>query len=223
MSTYFVTGTGTGTGKTYVTAGIVRAARQGGHKAGAIKPVLSGYDPALREASDPGVLLNAMGKPVSAASIAAISPWRYAAPLAPDMAAAREGRSINFPQVVNFCQAAAEAAPGLMLVEGVGGAMVPLGGWHTVRDWIAALRIPALLVGGSYLGAISHVLTTAEALANRGISITAIVLSESEISPVPLEETAEIIARFLPQIPLHMIPRHRNSLSFQALAETLEA
>ena len=73
----------------------------------------------------------------------------------------------------------------MMLVEGVGGAMVPLDAEHTVRDWIAALKHPALLIAGSYLGTISHTLTAAEALLSRGVAIAAIVINESEVSPVP--------------------------------------
>ncbi len=219
MKALFVTATGTDIGKTYVTAGIIRALRQRGQAASAIKPVMSGYDPNMPESSDAAILLQAMGKPVNGQTVAAIAPWRYAAPLSPDMAAAREGRTLVLPDIVKFCRAAIRAAPGMMLVEGVGGAMVPLDTKHTVRDWIAGLKLPTLLVTGSYLGAISHTLTTAEALLQGGGEIAAIVISESETSPVPPSETAASVARFLPEIPLHIIPRHLNNLSFLDLAE----
>ena len=111
----------------------------------------------------------------------------------------------------------------MMLVEGVGGAMVPLDAKHTVRDWIAALGLPALLTTGSYLGTISHTLTAAEALLSRGVDIAAIVVSESEISPVPPEETAAAIGRFLPDIAVHIIPRHLNNISFLNLADYLKS
>jgi dethiobiotin synthetase len=223
MKAFFVTATGTDIGKTYVTAGIIRAARQLGDGASAIKPVMSGYDANLPQASDAGILLQAMGKPVNAETIAAIAPWRYIAPLSPDMAAAREGRVLNLPDILTFCRAAIRVAPGLMLVEGVGGAMVPLDAAHTVRDWIAALGHPALLITGSYLGTLSHTFTAAEALLSRGVPIAAIVVNESEISPVPMEETAGAIGRFLPDIPLHIIPRHSNDISFLNLASVLRA
>jgi dethiobiotin synthetase len=219
MKAAFVTATGTDIGKTYVTAGIIRAMREQGRPASAIKPVMSGYDPGRPEASDAGILLAAMGKPVNAETVAAISPWRYAAPLAPDMAAAREGRAISLPDILTFCRAAIRAAPGLMLVEGVGGALVPLDASRTVRDWIDSLQLPALLVAGTYLGTISHTLTAAEALLRQGRSIAAIILSESTHSPVPPEETAASIQKFLPGIALHIIPRHFNHLSFQQLAD----
>jgi dethiobiotin synthetase len=223
MKAFFVTATGTDIGKTYVTAGIIRAARQLGDAASAIKPVMSGYDANMPQASDAGILLQAMGKPVNAETIAAISPWRYIAPLSPDMAAAREGRCLKLPDMLTFCAAAIQAAPGLMLVEGAGGAMVPLDAAHTIRDWIAALGHPALLIAGSYLGTISHTLTAAEALLSRGVAIAAIVINESESSPVPLEETAAAIGRFLPDVPRHLIPRHLNNISFLNLAHALRA
>ena len=223
MKAFFVTATGTDVGKTYVTSGIIRAARQLGFAASGIKPVMSGYDGNMPQASDAGILLEAMGKPVNAKTIAAIAPWRYAAPLSPDMAAAREGRCLNLPDILTFCAAAIRAAPGMMLVEGVGGALVPLDASHTVRDWIAALGQPALLVAGSYLGTLSHTLTAAEALLSHGVEIAAIVLNESEISPVPPAETAAAIGRFLPEVPLHIIPRHLNDISFLNLTNYLRS
>jgi dethiobiotin synthetase len=217
MTAYFVTGTGTGIGKTFVSAGLLRAVPQ----ATGIKPILSGFAEADAAGSDSGLLLAAMGRPVTADNIAAITPWRFAAPLSPDMAAARENREIMLAPVVEFCRTAIAEAPGLLLVEGVGGAMVPLNAQHTVRDWIAALKIPVLLVAGTYLGTISHTLTTAAALAAAGIPIAAIVLSESPDSPVPPAETASVIRRFLPA-PVKLIPRGAGQPAFRQLAEFLE-
>ena len=79
-----------------------------------------------------------------------MSPWRFAAPLSPDMAASRERRSIPFDALVAHCRAASERR-GVTLIEGIGGVMTPLDAEHTVLDWIAALGAPALLVVGSYL------------------------------------------------------------------------
>ena len=76
--------------------------------------------------------------------------------------------------------------------------MAPMTRDATVADWMAALAIPAILVVGSYLGAISHALTAAEALAARAIPLAAVVVSESDASSVALEDTIESMARFLP-------------------------
>jgi len=220
MQSYFVTATGTDIGKTYVTAGIIRAAREAGRPATAIKPLLSGYGPETAAASDPAILLTAMGKRVTHRNISAISPWLFSAPLSPDMAAAREGRSIDFAALVTFCEAAIATAPGTLLIEGVGGVAVPLDEKHLVADWIASLRTPAILVAGTYLGTLSHTITAAETLAVRGIAIAAIVLNESLNAPVSPAETAASLARFLPH-PIHIIPRDCTGQSFRELAAVL--
>jgi dethiobiotin synthetase len=204
MSAYFITATGTDVGKTFVAAGLVRTLRAQGKAVRALKPVVSGFDMAKARASDPGVLLEAMGEAVTQETVARISPWRYAAPLSPDMAAAREGREIDFDALIAFCR---KAAPGTLLVEGVGGVMVPLDARHTVLDWMAALQIPAILVAGSYLGAISHTLTAADAVMRAGVAIAALVVNDSGDGAVPLADTAATLRRFLPATPIATIPR----------------
>jgi len=196
VSAYFVTSTGTDIGKTFVTAGLIRYLREAGHTAQALKPVVSGYNPSVVETSDPAVLLGALGRPVSADEIQRIAPWRFRAPLSPDLAAAREGRSINFDELIAFSRRAIEAETGMLFIEGVGGIMVPLDAERTVLDWMAALQIPVLLVVGGYLGTISHTLTALDVLATRHLEIAAIVVSESERNPVELDDTVASIARF---------------------------
>jgi len=123
------------------------------------------------------------------------------------MAAAREGRTIDFDALVRFCRDAIHGGEEIVLIEGSGGVMVPLTERHTVLDWIAALGIPALVVVGSYLGTLSHSLTAVQALRARHICVAGIVISESEESPVPLAETAASLARFLPGVAIRTVPR----------------
>ena len=167
MTAFFITGTGTGIGKTFVTAGLLRSLRESGVAASAIKPVLSGYDGP--SGSDPALLLEAMGQAISEDAVAQIAPFRFQAPLSPDMAARREGRSLDYAAVLSFCRDAA-ARPETVLIEGVGGVMVPLDDRRTTLDLMQALHLPVLLVAGSYLGSISHSLTAMAALAQAGIT-----------------------------------------------------
>ena len=204
MSALFVTGTGTGVGKTLVAAALCRQFREAGRPVHALKPVMSGYDPAAPGESDAGVLLASLGREATAAAVAAIAPWRFAAPLSPDMAAAREGRRLALAEIVAFCRAA-EGDP--LLIEGVGGVMVPLDDRHTVADWMAALDAPALVVAGSYLGTISHTLTALAALRGRGIRVAGLAISESPVSPVPPAETVAVIARHAGPLPVAILPR----------------
>lgn len=203
MSAYFVTATGTGIGKTFVTAGLVRHWRAAKREALALKPVISGFDPAAARESDSGLLLEAMGMAVTAETMARISPWRFAAPLSPDMAAAREGRNIDYDALLDYCREEIAACRGSSLIEGVGGVMVPLDARHTVLDWIAALELPAILVAGTYLGTMSHALTAFHALAHAGVKVAALVLNDGcGHGAVPVGETKASLARFLPDVPI---------------------
>ncbi len=162
MSAIFITGTGTDVGKTFVASSLIRLFRRMGREVEAIKPVVSGFDPQAAETSDPGILLEALGRPVTPDEIERISPWRYRAPLSPDLAATMERRRIDVGQVIAYCQEAAAHRRDVLLIEGAGGIMVPLDGQRTILDVMMALRLPLVLVTGSYLGSISHTLTALE-------------------------------------------------------------
>src|SRR5262245_27719286 len=206
MTTLFVTSSGTGIGKTFVTLKLIAELKAAGRRVRALKPVASGFDAARPTDGDTGELLRALALEPTAANLDAVSPWRFAAPLSPDMAAARERRAIPFDALVAHCRAAARSGE-VTLIEGVGGVMVPLDAEHTVLDWIAALGAPALLVVGSYLGTLSHSLTAATALRARGVTIAGVVVSESEEQPVPAPETAATLARFIAPVPVCVLPR----------------
>jgi dethiobiotin synthetase len=205
----FVTATGTDVGKTYVAAGLIRHFRAAGRAVDAIKPVVSGFDPAAFDGSDPALLLAALGRPGTIEQIDRIAPWRFAAALSPDMAAAREGRGLSFDKLTDFSRRAMAAQrDGILLIEGIGGIMVPLDASHTVLDWMSTLRIPLLLIAGSYLGTISHTLTALQVLARRNLDVAAIVVSESTTNPTSLDETVASIARFADCIDVIGLPRH---------------
>ena len=126
MTALFVTGTGTDIGKTFVTARLIQQARSRGHAVRALKPLLSGFDGSAPEGCDSAVLLAALGVQPSLENINAITPWRYAQPLAPNMAARAEGTSVDMDGVLDFCRAGiarAEANRETLYIEGVGGIM----------------------------------------------------------------------------------------------------
>jgi dethiobiotin synthetase len=187
-------------------AGLIRHFRAAGRPVEALKPIVSGFDPAALQASDPGVLLAALGRPVTIEEIERIAPWRFTAPLSPDLAAAREGRAIGFDELLDFSRRPAKTGS-ILLIEGVGGVMVPLDNKHTVLDWMKALHIPVLVVTGSYLGTISHTLTALHVLAQRNLDIAAVVVSESETGGATLDDTVASIARFAQPIDVAGVPR----------------
>ena len=190
---YFVTGSGTEVGKTYSTASWVRTLRARGRSVTALKPIVSGLDALSLAASDPGVLLQAMGRPVTPETVAEVSPWRFGPPISPDMAAARAGTPLQLDSLVSFCR---QADDEVVLVEGVGGVMVPLNDTTLVRDWMVALGWPVVLVTGSYLGALSHTLSAVAAVEVAGLDVHAVIVSQSPVEPVPLAETVATLQRF---------------------------
>jgi dethiobiotin synthetase len=206
MSAFFITSTGTGVGKTYLTCGVIEALRRRDLPVDAVKPVISGFDEATECDSDSGLILRALGRPVDRPRLDHVSPWRFGAALSPDMAAAREKRTIVLDEIAAFCAQAAERAAAVLLIEGAGGIMSPLGRDFTNLDLISALDARVVLVAGTYLGTISHTLTACEALSVRGREPWAIVLSESVDQPVAPGETAETLGRFT-NAAIYLMPR----------------
>ena len=197
MTALFVTATGTDIGKTFVTAGLIRALRRAGRAIDAAKPVISGFSMETLADSDTGALLTAMSRDLTAQEAERISPWRFTAPLSPDMAAEAEGKTIDFDAVLQDSRARMAAKPDVLLIEGVGGVMVPLDDRHTVLDWMEALTLPVLLVAGSYLGTISHTLSAVDVLTRRGLKIAALVVSETTGSTVSMDATITTLRRFV--------------------------
>lgn len=221
MRAAFVTATGTEIGKTFVTTGLIRALRRQGRPVRALKPVASGYDPTSRD-SDTAVLLAALEAPDVPDQVAAISPWRFRAPLSPDRAARLEGSRIPFETLVGFCRdAVTRDSDAVLLIEGIGGVMVPLDERHTVLDWIQALDVPVILVCGSYLGALSHTLTAAGMLAARRLRVVAAVVNETAGSSIGLDDTASTISRFVAADRVLMLPRLGPAASAHPTFESL--
>lgn len=206
MSAFFITATGTEVGKTLVTAALCHQLREAGQNVRALKPVISGITEDDWAGSDSAVIAEALGLPRTLATLDALSPFRYKAPLAPSMAAALEGRTLDTGELLKVCSAFL-ALDGIRLIEGVGGSFVPLAGRTLVADWIAGLKLPSLVVTGSYLGTLSHSIATLEAMATRGLPVRAIVMSESAGDGHPdLYESAETLAK-LARLPVMALPR----------------
>jgi dethiobiotin synthetase len=208
VTAIFITATGTDVGKTFVVASLIRLLRQMGRTVDAIKPIVSGYDATLAAASDPGVLIGALGLPFSPEAVDRVSPWRFRAAVAPDLAARREGRSIDVDAVVAYCQGAIERRRDILLIEGVGGIMVPLDDHRTILDVMMALRVPLMLVTGSYRGTISHTLTALDSLFRRDLNVLATIVNETPGSSMPLGDVVASIGHFTE--PVIGLPRPRR-------------
>ncbi len=206
MKGFFITGTGTEIGKTFVTAALCHQLRRSGKTVRVLKPVLSGYSETAFEDTDTAILLAAAGLEKTGKAIDATTPWRFTAPLAPNMAAAREGKKLDFTAITAFCRNALAGPEDFCLIEGAGGAFSPLTDNRLNIDLATALTLPAIVVSGSYLGAIGHAIAALEALRARNIAIRCLIVSESEENPVTLTETMAAIRHHHPETAIHGLP-----------------
>jgi dethiobiotin synthetase len=207
MTAMFVTATGTDIGKTFVACGMIRALRGRGRAVDALKPIVTGFDARTAHTSDTGRLLAALGRAVTPNEIAQVSAFRLRAPLSPDMAARIEGASIDVKALNTFCRNAVSRRKDALIIEGIGGIMVPLDERYTVLDWMIEIGLPAILVAGSYVGTLSHTLSALDVLDRHKLKVAAVVVSETPGSAATLADTADTIRRFAVNIDVFALPR----------------
>lgn len=205
MKTIFISGTGTGVGKTYVTCALIRALRERGTRVAALKPVASGVEPGREEESDAAHILEALGEIPTPENFARITPFSFRAALSPDMAAHREGKKLLIADVLAACRMPRDAD--ILLIEGAGGIMSPIATGHLNIGLAAALGAPVLLVAGTYLGTISHILTAFSAFKLHKVFPCALVLSESENSPVAPDEIRDLLKQYVAGLTITALPR----------------
>jgi len=166
---FFVTGTDTGVGKTVVSCALLHLLRARGQRAVGMKPVASGCTRTPRGLvnEDVEALLQA-GEPGLRAED--INVYRFEAPVAPHIAAARAGARIDLQAIVAR-QRHLAARHDAVVVEGAGGWLVPLGDCATFADLALALGLPVVLVVGLRLGCINHALLSAESIGRHGLPL----------------------------------------------------
>jgi dethiobiotin synthetase len=185
-----VTGTDTGVGKTVATAVLAVSLREHGVNAGVMKPVETGINDHTRSDAEWLMSVAPCDDPPSI-----VAPYRLRAPAAPLIAAAAEGIAIDLHHILSAREALA-ARHDCLLIEGVGGVMVPLSADMLVVDLIHHLRLPVLIVARSGLGSINHTLLTVECLERRGIPILGILFN-NPCAPPAHPDTHHIIRTIL--------------------------
>ncbi len=181
-SAILVTGTDTGVGKTVVAAALARALRRLGRDVGVMKPAATGVPPD----EDAELLVEAAG---SDDPLDVVSPVRLREPLAPAVAADRAGVAVD-PAAVHRAFDALSARHEVLVVEGVGGLLVPVAWGWTVADMAVDLGLPVVVVARIGLGTINHAALTVEAARRRGLRILGVLLNPAEPGPAgPAEET----------------------------------
>lgn len=215
---WFLTGTDTEIGKTFVTCALLHRARRDGLGALAMKPVAAGADliddhwinedaARLRAAGsfDPGLDL--------------LNPYCLKEPIAPHIAAAEEDVTIEPARIADALRQL-RAQADIVVVEGVGGFRVPLGPQYDTAELARDLALPVILVVGMRLGCINHALLTAEAIAARGLTLAGWIANRIDPAMLRFDDNLAALTERLPAPLLGVVP-HLAEASAAAAAENL--
>lgn len=204
LNSFFITGTGTGVGKTLVTSILCHQLIKKGFKTKALKPVISGFD--KNRENDISSLMEAQNLPISVKNVSETSLFRLKQPISPHIAAKNEGIPIDTREIEEFCARNGPKTGGFLFIEGIGGLMTPLNDDSTVLSLIKLLKIPVIVVSGTSLGAFNHILLAIEVAQYHKIQIAGIVVSESEEPAATIEEIKDLLENYT-ESPIFALPR----------------
>ena len=183
MRGLFVTGTDTGVGKTVVSAAIVAALRARRVNVKPLKPVITGLD-------EPGPHDHELLAHAAGCAPEDVKVLGYGPPVSPHLAAELAGKPISCSELEAAVRAAAESADAV-IVEGVGGLLVPLSDGCDVRTLASALALPVVVAARPGLGTINHTLLTIAAADAAGLDVVAVVLTPWPDAPGAVERSNE--------------------------------
>ncbi len=194
---YFVTGTDTGVGKTYVAYKLIQQYVAQGYKVVGMKPVAAGCEFVDGEWMNEDVLKLTQASNVKA-SRELINPYSFKEPIAPHIAAEKAGVEIEIEVIKQAFEALATMAD-IVIVEGAGGFLVPLNHRQSMADLAVALNIPMILVVGIKLGCINHALLTVEAIKARQLAMHGWVANEVDASMLAISENTASLSQLIQQ------------------------
>jgi dethiobiotin synthetase len=201
MRGVFVTGTGTEVGKTYGAAMVAHSFASEGQKVKVFKPVVTGLD-------DPGEPDHVILQPAarSEQALEEIAPFRYGPPVSPHLAAELAGAPLD-PALLRGAFDARAAEAEAIVVEGVGGLLVPLTRDYLVRDLAADLALPLVVAASPGLGTINHTLLTLEAARAAGLRVAGVVLTPWPDAPSTMEDDNRATIGRLGEVEVATLPR----------------
>jgi dethiobiotin synthetase len=181
-----VTGTDTGVGKTVLAAAICAGLAERGERVAAFKPAVTGLDEDPAEWGHDHELLASVANAGQAPED--VAPYRFGTPASPHLAAALAGVEIDPAELRDAARGAAAVADALV-VEGVGGLLVPLTPAYLVRDLAADLQLPVVIAARPGLGTINHTLLTVESARAAGLRVTGVVMTPWPTEPGQIESS----------------------------------
>ena len=209
----FVTGTDTGVGKSILAAAICAALAGRGERVAALKPAVTGLDePSGEWPADHELLAEAASADQAADAVA---PYRFGPPVSPHLATELAGERIEPPRLLDAARRAASASDALV-VEGVGGLLVPLTPGYLIRDFAVDIRLPVVIAARAGLGTINHTLLTIEAARAVGLQVAGVVMTPWPAHPEPIEHSnRETVERFA-AVRVSGLPRTRPDALLEA-------
>ena len=192
----FVTGTDTGVGKTVLTAMLLEFLRRGGANALAMKPFCSGSRADAR-------LLHRLQS--ECLTLDEVNPFYFDKPLAPAAAAGRGRPGVSLTVALEQIRCLTHRCD-VLLVEGAGGLLAPLGAGYTLRDLMGRLRGKAIIVCPNRLGVINHVALTAESMQSAGIKEFTVVMMGAKMPDISARSNPQMIRQMLPKTPVFCLP-----------------
>lgn len=184
---YFVIGTDTNVGKTYIVSALVRHFVAKGKQTVGMKPIASGCKPDQQgELINDDVLALTNASNVKA-PLDLVNPYRFLPAIAPHLAAQQSGIVMHLATITQAYQQLTALAE-VVIVEGAGGFFVPINETETLADLALRLNIPVILVVGMRLGCINHALLTVEALNTRGLKLAGWIANQIEPDMPMFEE-----------------------------------
>lgn len=190
----FITGTDTGVGKTVVAVALLRSLSAAGLRAVGMKPVAAGLEPGETVNADVAALTRAS---TAAAPPAAVNPFSFVPPVAPHLAAGAAGVELDLDRIAAAYGELAALAD-CVVVEGAGGALVPLGAHADMLDIPARLGLPVLLVVGLRLGCLNHAFLSALAISARGLRLAGWVVNRIDPAMAEIDANVATLRERLP-------------------------
>ena len=217
---FFVTGTDTEVGKTFIAASLLNIARQRGLRCAGIKPIAAGCK------RQDGALVNDDALALMAASGAGldyrtVNPVALEPAIAPHIAAAQAGVKLSAGALAESCRPVLAADYDFIVIEGAGGWFVPLNDRETLADLCIDLNLPVILVVGMKLGCLNHALLTVASVADAGLSIAGWVANSVAEEMPFLEENVRTLRQRLTVPCLGVVPP-LGAVKPQAAAQYLD-
>ncbi len=211
MRHFFITGTDTGVGKTFVTGTLMVALRTRGVNVVPMKPVAAGVDPiaagaqstAAQMNDDVAELLNVYGRNIDPGLV---NPYCFSEAIAPHLAAQHENRAIDLNTISDAFRSLADTHD-MVLVEGAGGFLVPLSETESMADIPVHLKLAVILVVGMRLGCLNHALLTVEAIHKRGLKLAGWVANTIDPNMSCFVENVATLKKLIPAPCLGVIPQ----------------